>query len=71
MPSSRDSRSGNENSGPDLGTSFWPSIVRIIVLEIVLLVALAGALVVYLTWSSEAAVSEFKSARFPLCDQGA
>ena len=37
----------------------WPSIVRIIILEIVLLLALSGALVFYLNWSSEAAVSEF------------
>ncbi len=37
----------------------WPSVVRIIVLEIILLLALSGALVVYLNWSSEAAVSEF------------
>jgi len=37
----------------------WPSIVRIIILEIVLLLALSGALVLYLNWSSEAAVSEF------------
>ena len=37
----------------------WPSIVRIIILEILLLLALSGALVFYLNWSSEAAVSEF------------
>ncbi len=37
----------------------WPSIVRIIILEIVLLLALSGALVFYLNWSSEAALSEF------------
>ena len=37
----------------------WPSIVRMIVLEILLLLALAIALVYYLNWSSEAAVSEF------------
>jgi len=37
----------------------WPSIVRIIILEIVLLLALSGALVFYLSWSSDAAMSEF------------
>lgn len=37
----------------------WPSIVRIIILEILLLLALSGAFVFYLNWSSEAAVSEF------------
>jgi hypothetical protein len=37
----------------------WPTIVRIIILEIAVLLALAGALVYYLNWSSEAALSEF------------
>jgi Trk-type K+ transport system membrane component len=37
----------------------WPSIVRIIILEILLLLALSGAFVFYLNWSSEAAMSEF------------
>ena len=40
----------------------WPAIVRIIILEIVLLLALAGAFVCYLNWSSEAAVAEFMAA---------
>jgi hypothetical protein len=39
----------------------WPSIVRMIILEILLLLALSGALVFYLSWSSDAAVSEFMS----------
>ena len=43
----------------------WPSIVRMIVLEIVLLLALAGALVYYLNWSSEAVVSEFMATGQP------
>jgi hypothetical protein len=59
MPSSADNSQTGQNSGPDFWLSFWPSIVRIIILEIVLLLALAGALVFYLNWSSEAAVSEF------------
>jgi hypothetical protein len=37
----------------------WPSVVRIIILEILVLLALSGALVFYLNWSSEAALSEF------------
>ena len=54
----------------------WPSVVRIIILEIVLLVALTGALVLYLNWSSEAAVSEFMatshfSQNHPLCERKA
>jgi uncharacterized membrane protein len=43
----------------------WPSIVRTIVLEILLLLALAGALVYYLNWSSEAALSEFMATDNP------
>lgn len=57
MPSLADN--SRRNSGQDFWPSFWPSIVRIIILEIVVLLALAGALVFYLNWSSEAAVSEF------------
>jgi hypothetical protein len=43
----------------------WPSIVRMIVLEILLLLALAIALVYYLNWSSEAAMSEFMATGSP------
>jgi hypothetical protein len=59
MPSSADSSQTGENSRSDFWLEFWPSIVRIIIVEIVLLVALAAALVFYLNWSSEAAFSEF------------
>ena|ERR1700744_6522743 len=41
---------------------FWPSIVRIAVLEIVVLLALAGVFVAYLNWSSEASFAEFLAA---------
>jgi len=44
---------------------FWPSIVRIIVLEILVLLALAVAIVAYLNWSSEAAFAEFLAASKP------
>jgi hypothetical protein len=37
----------------------WPAIVRLIILEILVLLALAGAFVYYLNWSSEVAMSEF------------
>ena len=59
MSSFVDSTQKDQNPRSDFWLSFWPSIVRIIILEIVLLLALAGALVFYLNWSSEAAVSEF------------
>ncbi len=51
----------NRNSQQDLYQRAWPSIVRIIILEILLLLALSGALVFYLNWSSEVALSEFMS----------
>ena len=38
---------------------FWPSIVRLAVLEVVILLALAGVFVAYLNWSSEATFAEF------------
>jgi hypothetical protein len=41
---------------------FWPSIVRIAVIEVVLLCALAGLFVAYLNWSSEATFAEFLAA---------
>jgi hypothetical protein len=41
---------------------FWLSIARICVLEIVLLVALSGAFIAYLNWSSDATFAEFVSA---------
>ena len=62
MSSSVDSSQTDQNSRQDFWMSFWPSIVRIIILEIVLLLALAGALVFYLNWSSEVAMSEFMAA---------
>jgi hypothetical protein len=41
---------------------FWPSIVRIAVIEVVLLCVLAGLFVAYLNWSSEASFAEFLAA---------
>jgi len=38
---------------------FWPSIVRIAVIEVVALLALAGVFIAYLNWSSEASFAEF------------
>ena len=56
---SADNRPIGRDSRQDYYQRAWPAVVRIIILEIVLLLALAGALVFYLNWSSEAAVSEF------------
>jgi hypothetical protein len=38
---------------------FWPSIVRIAIIEVVVLAALAALFVAYLEWSSEASFAEF------------
>jgi hypothetical protein len=41
---------------------FWISIARIVLLEVALLIALAGAAIVYIDWSSKAAFAEFLAA---------
>jgi flagellar basal body-associated protein FliL len=41
---------------------FWPAIIRILLVEVIVLLALSGAIVGYLNWSSEAAWAEFKAA---------
>jgi hypothetical protein len=57
----------NQNSEPNFWQGSWPAIIRIIILEILLLLALTVAFVYYLDWSSEASVSEFMAAsRAPL-----
>lgn len=45
--------------------SFWPAIVRILLVEVFVLLVLSGAIVGYLNWSSEAAWAEFKAANKP------
>jgi hypothetical protein len=43
-----------ENRGID-----WPAVIRILLLQMLVLMALAGAFVSYVNWSSEQAVFEF------------
>ena len=50
------------NNSPASRQSFWPSIARILLVEILILVVLSGAVVGYLNWSSEVAWAEFKAA---------
>ena len=40
----------------------WPAIVKTLLVEITVLVALAGAFVFYVNWSSEVAFEEFMKA---------
>lgn len=61
-----DNRPTNRDSLAESWQRAWPSIVRIIILEILLLLALSGALVFYLNWSSAAAMSEFMAGGSPL-----
>jgi hypothetical protein len=42
--------------------SFWPAIIRTLLVEVLVLLALSGAIVGYLNWSSEMAWAEFKAA---------
>jgi len=62
VSSSNDSVPANQDYRQNIGQGSWPGIVRIIVLEILLLIALAGAFVYYLNWSSEAALADFMAA---------
>ena len=41
---------------------FWPSIIRTLLVEVFVLLVLAGAIVGYLKWSSDAAWAEFIAA---------
>jgi hypothetical protein len=50
------------NNSQASGRRFWPSIVRIVLVEVLILLALSGAIVGYLNWSSEAAWAEFNAA---------
>lgn len=58
MASSGDRR--QENSG-----FFWLGIVRTLVVQVLVLLALCGAVVRYLDWSSNAAWAEFNAASGP------
>jgi len=58
----RSADNANQESQSNFWQGSWPAIVRIIILEIVVLLALAVAFVYYLNWSSEVAMSEFMAA---------
>jgi len=50
------------SNSPAKRQSFWPGLVRIFLVEILLLLALSGAIIGYLNWSSDTAWAEFKAA---------
>jgi hypothetical protein len=47
----------------------WPAIVRTFLVQIVVLLALAGAFVGYVNWSSEASFQEFIEASQPSANE--
>ena len=50
------------NNGTASRQSFWLSIIRILVVEILVLLVLSGAIVAYVNWSSDVAWAEFVAA---------
>ncbi|MGA2054212.1 MAG: hypothetical protein ABSG88_02790 [Bradyrhizobium sp.] len=65
MFSSANNGRSNQHSRQNFYQGSWPSLVRMIVLEILLLLALAVGLVYYLNWSSDVAMSEFMATGQP------
>jgi hypothetical protein len=51
---------GNQNRGDRGGR--WPALVRTLIIEIVVLLALAAAITYYMDWSSDANWAEFIAA---------
>jgi hypothetical protein len=47
---------------PNCG-SYWPGIVKTVLAQVLVLLALSGAFVCYVNWSSDAARADFMAAR--------
>lgn len=58
MPTIGNQRKMNQNI-------FWLGIIRTLLVQMLVLLALAGAYIWYVEWSSEAALKEFISAETP------
>jgi hypothetical protein len=50
------------NQSPANRPSFWPAIVRTLLVQVLVLLALSGAVIGYLNWSSDSAWAEFIAA---------
>jgi hypothetical protein len=50
------------NQTPEHRGIDWPAIARIVAVQVMVLLALSGAFVGYVNWSSDAAFSEFLAA---------
>ncbi len=55
----------HDNPSPKKSGICWPGILRTLLVQIVVLLALSSALVRYLNWSSDAAWAEFIAASEP------
>jgi hypothetical protein len=58
----------DQASQKDHGTR-WPGIMAILAIQLAVLFALAGAAIVYLNWSSNAALAEFMATSKPLASE--
>jgi hypothetical protein len=54
-----------DNQRPTNRSLTWPGIIKTLLLQILVLLALSGALVVYLDWSSNATRADFTPAAKP------
>jgi hypothetical protein len=54
-----------ENPSPTNRGSYWPGIVKTALAQVLVLLALSGAFIFYVNWSSEAARSDFMATSQP------
>jgi flagellar basal body-associated protein FliL len=54
-----------DNPSPTNRGSYWPGIVKTALAQVMVLLALAGAFIFYVNWSSEAARADFMAASKP------
>jgi hypothetical protein len=54
-----------DNESSDRRGINWPAVLKTLLLQVLVLVALAGAFVGYIEWSSDAAFEEFVAASKP------
>jgi len=47
------------NNRPTSGQSSWPAVIKTLLVEVLVLLGLAGAIVGYVNWSSDQAFAEF------------
>lgn len=55
----------HDNPSPEKTGISWPGVLRTLLVQMVVLLALSGAVVCYLNWSSDAAWADFIAASQP------